>query len=633
MMKKLFLFFKALLTSLLLSACCELNTDNIVYIVSTNDMHANVLNHNKQIDLALISGLKKHYDALLFDAGDAVQGAPLAALSDGDDVISLMNAAGYDAMTLGNHEFDYGQNKLFEHAASANFLTLCSNVYKDKKPLLNNLNLPNEGRYAVFNKNGFKIGVFALTTVQTLQSTDYRLLNTLNFENEVKSAKKMLDLLRPLKLDAIILLAHLGCDDAPCTSKNLALALTGVYQDELDLIIDGHSHQEYVKHVNGITISQTGSRLKQVGLNVLNFKASEKPQVKSILLTNEDLLSKGIKPDAQTEELEQKFRHKQNKFLQQEIISLPFTLYGGEQYGIDLSRVTETPAGDLAADAIMYALKTKISSNFLKFPAVAIQNGGNIRVNLGPGAVTYASTLYFEPFLNTLTSKLVSPKILYDIFEHSYRYLNNLSAAGTLQNIKDSGGFLQISGLKIILDPNSKPKVKAIFLDGETTALSRYDTKRKIILAGNDFILSGSDGYSILKDIPTLTEFSDEQDALISYLKHLKENDGFTQYLKAQGRISYTQLPKSVSAYVKIRNFHQQNKKLKFHCSVDGEKFLPCFADKNGLLKFELAPGDHILQIAEATQEIYLNTILGIGIKQGSNLSTIPAVELMPTKE
>ena len=132
MMKKLFLFFKALLTSLLLSACCELNTDNIVYIVSTNDMHANVLNHNKQIDLALISGLKKHYDALLFDAGDAVQGAPLAALSDGDDVISLMNAAGYDAMTLGNHEFDYGQNKLFEHAASANFLTLCSNVYKDK---------------------------------------------------------------------------------------------------------------------------------------------------------------------------------------------------------------------------------------------------------------------------------------------------------------------------------------------------------------------------------------------------------------------------------------------------------------------------------------------------------------------
>lgn len=630
-MKKIIWLFNLLAASLIFSACSQTaGNTGTVYVVSTNDMHANVLNYDSGIDLALVSGLKQQYDALLFDAGDALQGAPLAILSDGDDVLSLMKTAGYDAMALGNHEFDYGQEKLLEHAANAGFLTLCSNVLKENEELLSSLSLSNKGCYAVFEKNGYKIGVFALTTRQTLQSTDNRLLLGIKFKDEIASAKEILDRLRPLNLDAVILLAHLGCDDAPCTSEELAQALTGKYQDELDLIIDGHSHQEYVKKVNGVTISQTGSRLNKVGLNTLNFNDQKSaPQVTAALLSYEDLIDMKIVPDGKTKDLEQQLQQKQSKFLQQEIASLPFTLYGGEQYGIDLSRVSETQAGDLAADAIMYALKSKLPADFLKYPAVAIQNGGNIRVNLGPGPITYANTLYLEPFLNTLICKLVSPKILYEMFEHSYRYLNDLTAAGTLQNVKETGGFLQISGLKIILEPNGKQKVKAIFLDGEKTALSRNDTKRQIMLAGNDFILSGSDGYTMLKDIPTLTEFSDEQEALISYLKHLKKTDGFTRYQKTQQRITFTPLPKNVNAYVNIRNFKQLGNNLKLHCSIDGEKIFPCQADQAGLLKLTLTPGSHILKIINAADEIYLNTILGIGIKKNSDLSKIPVVDLI----
>ena len=630
-MKKIIWLFNLLAASLIFSACSQTaGNTGTVYVVSTNDMHANVLNYDSGIDLALVSGLKQQYDALLFDAGDALQGAPLAILSDGDDVLSLMKTAGYDAMALGNHEFDYGQEKLLEHAANAGFLTLCSNVLKENEELLSSLSLSNKGCYAVFEKNGYKIGVFALTTRQTLQSTDNRLLLGIKFKDEIASAKEILDRLRPLNLDAVILLAHLGCDDAPCTSEELAQALTGKYQDELDLIIDGHSHQEYVKKVNGVTISQTGSRLNKVGLNTLNFNDQKSaPQVTAALLSYEDLIDMKIVPDGKTKDLEQQLQQKQSKFLQQEIASLPFTLYGGEQYGIDLSRVSETQAGDLAADSIMYALKSKLPADFLKYPAVAIQNGGNIRVNLGPGPITYANTLYLEPFLNTLICKLVSPKILYEMFEHSYRYLNDLTAAGTLQNVKETGGFLQISGLKIILEPNGKQKVKAIFLDGEKTALSRNDTKRQIMLAGNDFILSGSDGYTMLKDIPTLTEFSDEQEALISYLKHLKKTDGFTRYQKTQQRITFTPLPKNVNAYVNIRNFKQLGNNLKLHCSIDGEKIFPCQADQAGLLKLTLTPGSHILKIINAADEIYLNTILGIGIKKNSDLSKIPVVDLI----
>ena len=609
-MKKIIWLFNLLAASLIFSGCSQTaGNTGTVYVVSTNDMHANVLNYDSGIDLALVSGLKQQYDALLFDAGDALQGAPLAILSDGDDVLSLMKTAGYDAMALGNHEFDYGQEKLLEHAANAGFLTLCSNVLKENEELLSSLSLSNKGCYAVFEN---------------------RLLLGIKFKDEIASAKEILDRLRPLNLDAVILLAHLGCDDAPCTSEELAQALTGKYQDELDLIIDGHSHQEYVKKVNGVTISQTGSRLNKVGLNTLNFNDQKSaPQVTAALLSYEDLIDMKIVPDGKTKDLEQQLQQKQSKFLQQEIASLPFTLYGGEQYGIDLSRVSETQAGDLAADAIMYALKSKLPADFLKYPAVAIQNGGNIRVNLGPGPITYANTLYLEPFLNTLICKLVSPKILYEMFEHSYRYLNDLTAAGTLQNVKETGGFLQISGLKIILEPNGKQKVKAIFLDGEKTQLSRNDTKRQIVLAGNDFILSGSDGYTMLKDIPTLTEFSDEQEALISYLKHLKKTDGFTRYQKTQQRITFTPLPKNVNAYVNIRNFKQLGNNLKLHCSIDGEKIFPCQADQAGLLKLTLTPGSHILKIINAADEIYLNTILGIGIKKNSDLSKIPVVDLI----
>ena len=185
-MKKIIWLFNLLAASLIFSACSQTaGNTGTVYVVSTNDMHANVLNYDSGIDLALVSGLKQQYDALLFDAGDALQGAPLAILSDGDDVLSLMKTAGYDAMALGNHEFDYGQEKLLEHAANASFLTLCSNVLKENEELLSSLSLSNKGCYAVFEKNGYKIGVFALTTRQTLQSTDNRLLLGIKFKDDL----------------------------------------------------------------------------------------------------------------------------------------------------------------------------------------------------------------------------------------------------------------------------------------------------------------------------------------------------------------------------------------------------------------------------------------------------------------
>lgn len=613
-MKKLSLFVLVLGAVALLSSCTHsdsLQADQTVYIVSTNDVHANVLPRADGIDLSLVAALKQRYDALLLDAGDALQGAPLAIFSDGADVISLMNCASYDAMVPGNHEFDYWQDQLLAHAAAANFPLLSSNVKKEGKPLFSGLAVPHDGRFAILENKGYRLGIFALTTRQTEQSADYRLLTGLEFENEVQSAKKMLDLLRPYQLDAIIALAHLGNDDAPCTSRAVAQALDGAYQNELSLIIDGHSHQEYVQQVNGVTLCQSGSMLNKVGLSALSFEAGqERVQVQSSLLDYQDLQELGLEPDVATLNLERKLQAKLDHILSAAVIDLPFTLFGGELYGINLSRVTETAAGDLAADSIRYDLLGKLPRKFAHLPVVAVQNGGNIRVNLGPGTVSHADLLYFEPFLNPLISKLVSPQLLYEVFEHSYRNLNNLSAAGVLQNVKDSGGFLQVSGIKVVLQPNAQRKIKALYLEGETEPLSRQDTSRQIILAGNDFILAGADGYTMLRDIPVLSEFGGEQEALISYLSHLEATAGLGQYAAAQGRLCYEELTDQVTVQVRISTAgkdadgFKQGKAL--HCSLNGGDYFPCTPGTDGLLQLRLSPGAYSLKVAEGGQEIYL---------------------------
>ncbi len=239
-----------------------------------------------------------------------------------------------------------------------------------------------------------------------------------------------------------------------------------------------------------------------------------------------------------------------------------------------------------------------------------MQNGGNIRVNLGPGTVSHADLLYFEPFLNPLISKLVSPQLLYEVFEHSYRNLNNLSAAGVLQNVKDSGGFLQVSGIKVVLQPNAQRKIKTLYLEGETEPLSRQDTSRQMILAGNDFILAGADVYTMLRDIPVLSEFGGEQEALISYLSHLEATAGLGQYAAAQGRLCYEELTDQVTVQVRISTAGKDADGFKQgkaqHCSLNGGDYFPCTPGTDGLLQLRLSPGAYSLKVAEGGQEIYL---------------------------
>ena len=207
-----------------------------VTIYTTNDIHGVVEESGTAIGLAQTAGIAASTDdSLLVDAGDATQGASFATITQGADVIKMMNAAGYDVMTAGNHEFDYGADVLLSNVSAANFPILGANVLRDGSPLLE----PN----AVITAGGHKIGFIGITTVATATSTNPSKLAGITFEDEVKTTKEQIAKLSDTA-DTIIIVCHLGNNQTAvkCTSEDLIKALTPEEQSKIAAVIDGHSH-------------------------------------------------------------------------------------------------------------------------------------------------------------------------------------------------------------------------------------------------------------------------------------------------------------------------------------------------------------------------------------------------------
>ena len=178
-----------------------------------------------------------------------------------------MNATGYDAITLGNHELDFGSQKAVENMKKKlNLTASAANVLDAKGNLiLNGIN--GNGANVVEEVNGKKIGIFGLTTEETYYKTNPKNLNGTQFKDVVEVAKKQVDLLKAENVDAIIAITHIGNDKSSSpTSLDLAKEVDGI-----DLIIDGHSHTIIQEKVNDTTIVQTGTALKNLGKVTLNF--------------------------------------------------------------------------------------------------------------------------------------------------------------------------------------------------------------------------------------------------------------------------------------------------------------------------------------------------------------------------
>lgn len=598
-----------------------------ITIYHTNDTHGYLEGDGKSvIGLPIVAGLKKaDENAILVDAGDATQGLPLASLTKGNDVMRLMNLAGYDLMIPGNHEFDFGADTFLQNVSLAQFPVLAANIYRNGNLLLKGMQENTNGCHIIIERKGKKIGFFGLTTTETASAANPEGIKGIEFADEIETAKTEITHLEEEGADVVIAVTHMGDEtgQAPCTSEDLANSMTGDYQGKLDAIIDGHSHTVENKEVNDVRIVQTGSGLVSVGKMTVTIEEGTEPEVTEQLLGISDLSD--VQGDQKVQEELDRITEEQSNILKQKIGEAPTSLWAGDIGNIRLARLVETNYGDLAADAFAYAAKQMVQQSGTEeekqMPITAVENGGGIREKVANGMITKENLVSAFPFSNTIYMKKVTPKILYEMMEQSGSTLDGQNpATGMLLQKSVSGGFLQISGFCTVFNPDAEPgnRVVSITLDGMTDPLDRNDDTTQILLASNNYIMSGGNDYTMLSDLPKYAEAGGELETIESFIEQSLENGVLNGYQGTKRRISYSgsqYQPKDYTASIKIvdkgGNLYR-NQKITFR--IDGGEGKEGMTDEKGILHITVSDGGHGIRVSDYQAEVYVDNYAGIGL-------------------
>ena len=483
-------FFVALIALMMFNMTICAAAELIIF--HTNDMHSRIQDTDDgghSIGLAEISAAVKKVKlknraTLWFDAGDTFHGMPMITISRGENLVPLLNEAGLDAMTAGNHDFNYGSVQLEKLAKQLKFPLLDANVVRKKNGKL--LFKP----YKIFKVDGIKVGVFGLSTPETAFKTNPKNVTAVEFLNPVDVSKEMIKKLRP-KCDVLIAIAHMGVDaSSEFTSERIARETDGI-----DLIVDGHSHTALPE---GIRIKDTlivqancyEHFLGKATIEVENHKIVSK---KAELLDAEEIKTIAPVPDKKILATLAEANAKAEKLLDGVVAQSDKEL-SSERL---LVRRNESELGNLAADAFRWTAKSDI----------AIVNGGGLRADLPAGDVTKRNTMAIFPFGNTLRVAEIKGATVREMLEHSVEYYP-----------ASFGGFLDVSGLTFSYDP-SKParhRVEKIFVGGQP-----LDENKTYTIALADFQTSGGDDYTMLKGLKIVGEYGTFDEILADYLNQV----------------------------------------------------------------------------------------------------------------
>lgn len=389
-------------------------------ILHTNDVHGAIAGY------AYITALKADYEAkgaevILVDAGDYSQGTSYVSVTKGLDAIEMMNAAGYDVVTLGNHEFDYGYAQLKENMSKAKFKVVCADVFnEDGTPIF-------DASYTYTTKSGVKVGFFGMETPETQTKANPALIKGLTFADKDAFTKAAADQVAALKdADVVICLAHLGVDaeSAPYRSTDLYAAVKGI-----DFIIDGHSHTVMTKGEKGEPIQSTGTAFKNIGVIVID-DASKKIESNSLYEIKEDTAKDATVAAAAQKIIDRIDKEYGAVFAKSEVVLNGAKAPNG-------NRDSETNNGDLITDAMVWKiLQDKESLTVDADHVVAVTNGGGIRKAINPGDVTKKNINEVLPFGNTVVTIYITGAELLEALE-----------ASTYCTPDAIGGFPQVSGI------------------------------------------------------------------------------------------------------------------------------------------------------------------------------------------
>ncbi len=476
-----------------------------ITILHTNDMHARIeAGKYDGMGMARISTKVKEFrekysNVLVLDAGDNVHGKPIAMINKGESVVDVMNIIGYDAMTIGNHEFDYGQERLRELMDMFNFPVISANLKESDGSLF----AGNQG-YIIKEYDGVKVGIFGLSTPETAYKSHPKNVKGLTFENPVTTSKRMVNKLED-KVDIIIALGHIGMDNrskASNRSDNLAKEVDGI-----DLIVDGHSHSKLPngKRVGDALIVQAHEYDKALGIVDLTVENGELKSAKARYLTKEE--ASDVKKDQEVMTAIEDIKAENNKIISKVVGKTRIQL-NGERGSV---RTGETNLGNLITDSFLEHTGADI----------AMTNGGGIRASIKPGEITLGEVISVLPFGNIVVVKELSGADVKAAIEHGIdAYPSN------------DGAFPHVAGIEYRLNPKRKSgnKVVDIKINGHDL---KMDKKYKV--ATNDFMAAGGDGYTMFAKYPEAASLGGMDQMLVKYIKELGTIN--SQNVKVEGRI------------------------------------------------------------------------------------------------
>lgn len=489
-----------------------------ITIIHTNDFHGNLLSFapipgNIVGGSARIATLVEEIResapgiVLLLDAGDATHGTIVSNFFNGEPVIAVMNAMGYDAMEIGNHEFDYGQGVLADRALQAEFPLLAANI----KVTATGETPPFCQPYIIKQVMGRKIAIFGLITPDTPIVTHPKNVIGLTFLDPIETAAKLVPKLRP-KADLIIALTHIGYE----MDRRLGEEVGGI-----QVIVGGHSHTriavpERVGNEGGnAIIVQAWENGKVLGRLDLEMRGKAVVRFSGRLID----VTRDIPEDPEVKEIIEPYAD--------ELAEMMAEVVGKTLVNLDGSRAprpppcvpggvrcVETNLGNLVADMMRWAGE--------EFDAqIALENGGGIRWHkiFPAGDITRGDVYALLPFLNTL--------VIMDLTGAQIKQALELSVSGYPCEF---GGFLQVSGLSFTFNPANPVGSRVVDVWVGGTPLAETAVYR---VATNDFLATGGDGYEVLTEG---TNFVNTGTYLMDYMvEYLKEFSPVEPYV--EGRI------------------------------------------------------------------------------------------------
>lgn len=512
---------------------------NEITVIYTNDVHTYI---DKTLSYATVSAMKQDYQkagkqVLLVDAGDHIQGTVYGGMDEGKTIVQLMNAAGYDIATLGNHEFDYGMARALATVKEAKFPYVSCNFYHEKNGVAGD---PVLDSYKVFDMNGTKVAFIGITTPESFTKSTPAYFQDANgkYIYGIAAGKDGAALYAAVQkaidaaakeADYVIALGHLGDDPSskPWTSEEVIAHTTG-----LDAFIDGHSHstvemkQVKDKAGNTVVLSQTGCYFSTIG--------------EMTIAANGTITTKLTKEyegsDATVAALQKTWMDKVEGMLGEKIAEtgIEFTINDAE--GNRAVRKGATNLFDLNADAFYWYINEVANLDC----DVAVMNGGGVRATIEAGDWTYKSCKTVNPFGNVLCLMKVPGQMILDALEFGAKDTPDA----------ESGGFLSAAGLTYEIDstvkytgtqddkgvwqsgPTGEYRVRNVKIYNKTTgAFEPLDVKKTYTLGGINYTLRNQgDGFNMFQESAgmelVMEGISMEYEAFAAYLKAFKDTDG-----------------------------------------------------------------------------------------------------------